>query len=125
MRNLWLAGLVVFCVVASGFILVRGRGEDAGPGGFAAALEDHAEAVVGGASSADEPDAAEPEAAAEKPPATFYRYTDETGSVRFVSSLSQVPKALRASARPVSNDRLQRTASLPASAAPRQAKRAA
>jgi glutaredoxin-like YruB-family protein len=126
MRTVWLVGLLLFCAVASGFILVRGRGEDAGPGGFAASLADHAEAVVEGAASrlgAEEPEAAEPDSAAAKPPPTFYRYTDETGTVRFVSSLSQVPKALRASARPVSNDRVQRTASLPGSATARKARR--
>jgi glutaredoxin-like YruB-family protein len=116
MRNAWFLGLLIFCLAASGFILVRGRAPGQA-GDLAASLADHAEAAVQGAATRlggeDEP-ADEP--AEERPPATFYRYTDATGTVRFVSSLAEVPKALRDSARPVSNDRVQRA---PASAAVR------
>ena len=116
MRTVWLAVLLVFCVVASGLILNGGSRDPAG-GGFAAKLADQAEAAVQsatsrlGAGEPAEPAAADP--AAERPPATFYRYTDETGTVRFVTSLEQVPRSLRASARPVGNDRIQRAPALP------------
>jgi glutaredoxin len=106
MRTVWLAGLLLFCAVASGFILVRGRGDDGGPGRFAAGLADQAGALVEDAARRR----ADATPAAERAPATFYRYTDESGAVRFVSSLSQVPKARRGSARPVSNERVQRAA---------------
>ena len=112
MRTTWLAILLVFSVVASGFILVRARTGAEGPGlaglaeGAQAALESAATRLGG------EP---EPEAEAGEPePATFYRYTDETGAVRFVSSLSEVPRKLRDSAQPVGN-RVQRAPALPAS----------
>src|SRR5688572_20637669 len=109
MRNVWLAGLLVFCLVASGFILVRGRAPGDAPD--FASLADEAQAAVEQAATrlGGEPEEA-PEAAedAEREPAIFFRYTDETGTVRFVSSLDEVPKALRDSARPVANDRLQR-----------------
>ena len=124
MRNVWLAGLLVFCVVASGFILVQGRGEGPSAGDFAAGLADQAQAVVqdaAGQLGGEEPEAEEADAAAERPPATFYRYTDETGTVRFVTSLAQVPQGLRDSARPVSNDRVQRAPTLPPSARKRPA----
>jgi glutaredoxin-like YruB-family protein len=102
MRSFWFAALVCFCVAASGFILVRAR-----LGGDAGQLAAH---LTEGASQAVEAAAArlggEPEAAAEEPPAEapeFYRYTDESGTVRFVSSLEDVPRALRDGARPVGN----------------------
>jgi glutaredoxin len=100
MRSTWLAALLVFSVVASGFILVRGRSPAEAPDLESLAAE--AEAAV--AELGSEPDAGAEEGA----PATFYRYTDETGTVRFVSSLAEVPKALRDSARPVGN-RVQRS----------------
>jgi glutaredoxin-like YruB-family protein len=113
MRSFWFAALVCFCVAASGFILVRARvGGDAGQ--LAAQLTE-------GASQAVEAAAArlggEPEAGAEEPPpeaAEFYRYTDESGTVRFVSSLEDVPRALRDGARPVGN----RVVRAPAAARP-------
>ena len=68
----------------------------------------------------EEPEAAA-EPAAERPPATFYRYTDETGTVRFVTSLEQVPRGLRESARQISNDRVQHAPAAPPSARKRKA----
>lgn len=41
-----------------------------------------------------------PERPAAAEPATYYRYTDDAGSLRFVSSLDQVPPHLRGGARP-------------------------
>ena len=113
MRVAWLAGLLVLCVVASGLIL-RGGGEGRVPKtGFASPLADPAQAVddAAGDEAADAAQAAE----APKPPATFYRYTDETGTVRFVSSLGQVPKALRGGAQKVADNRVQRAPMLPSS----------
>jgi glutaredoxin-like YruB-family protein len=111
MKNAWFAGLLIFCVFASGFILVRGRAPADAPA--LASLAEQAQAVVEQAASqlGGEP---EPEEAAEDaaPPATFYRYTDETGTVRFVTSLEEVPRGLRESARPV-GDRVQRAPALP------------
>jgi glutaredoxin len=114
MRNVWLAALLVFSVVASGFILVRGRSPAEAPD--LASLADDAQAAVEAAATrlGGEPEPEPETPATEREPATFYRYTDETGTVRFVSSLAEVPKALRASARPV-GDRLQRAPALPAS----------
>ena len=100
MRNLWIAGLLLFCVAASGFILVRGRPAEDAPD--FASLAEQAQAAVAeglGREPAQEP---EPDPAqGDTSPTTFYRYTDETGTVRFVSSLDKVPKALRSSAEPV------------------------
>jgi glutaredoxin len=112
MRNAWLAALLVFSVVASGFILVRGRSAADAPD--LASLAEEAQAAVEGAATrlGGEPEA-EPEPE-EREPATFYRYTDETGTVRFVSSLAEVPKAFRDGAKPVGN-RLQRAPALPTS----------
>ena len=108
MRKVWLAGLLVFCVVASGFILVRGRAGGDAPD--LASLADEAQAAVEQAATrlGGEPEAGAEAAEGDRPPAVFFRYTDETGTVRFVSSLAEVPKALRDSARPVANDRVQR-----------------
>jgi glutaredoxin len=108
MRNLWLVALLAFSLVTGGWILVQdrpGEGED-----FAAALVREAEGAL-----AQE---AEPAAAGRDGGKTpFYRYTDESGSVRFVTSLDEVPKHLREDAQPVSNDRLLRVpASLPRAA---------
>jgi glutaredoxin-like YruB-family protein len=114
MRTVWLAALLVFCVVASGFILRGGAGDPAASG-FAASLADRAQAVVEGAKTrlgADGPEAA-PEPGASPPPATFYRYTDETGTVRFVTSLEQVPRSLRDGAQQVGSSRVQRAPTLP------------
>jgi glutaredoxin len=112
MRTLWFACLLLFCAVASGFILVRGRAPGDAPD--LASLAGEAQAAVEQAatrlSGEPEPGA---ETQSDAPPATFYRYTDKTGTVRFVSSLAEVPKALRASARPVGN-RVQRAAAAPA-----------
>jgi glutaredoxin-like YruB-family protein len=111
MRNAWLAGLVVFGLLASGFILVRGRAPGEAPdlAGLAAQAQDavsDAASRLGGDDAADEAEVAENVETRE--PAVFFRYTDETGTVRFVSSLQQVPKKFRDSARPVANDRVQR-----------------
>jgi mycoredoxin len=109
MRTTWLAILLVFTVVASGFILVRGRSP--GQEMDLASLADEAQTAVAEQLGAQpEPEATEDE----HEPATFYRYTDETGTVRFVSSLSEVPKALRDEARPVGN-RVQKAPALPSS----------
>jgi glutaredoxin len=104
MRSAWLAGLVIFCLVTSGWILVQGRGPgDEGP--LAAALVEQAAAeareVAGELGLAAEP-------------ASFYRYTDAAGTMRFVRSLAEVPAAFRDSASAVSNDRVQRAPSSPA-----------
>jgi glutaredoxin-like YruB-family protein len=114
MKNAWLAGLVVFCVFASGFILVRGRA--GGDATVLASFADEAQAAVERATSQLGGGDGREEAgdAADAPPATFYRYTDETGTVRFVSSLAEVPKALRVNAQPVGN-RVQRAPALPPS----------
>src|SRR5262245_36040296 len=118
MRVAWLAGLLVICVVASGLIL-RGRGDGPVPKtGFAAPLADPARADVDDAAGqlgGDPAEEATEQAEAPKPPATFYRYTDATGTVRFVSSLAQVPDALRGGAQKVAGDRLQRAPTLPSS----------
>jgi glutaredoxin-like YruB-family protein len=108
MRNAWLTGLVLFCVLASGFVLVQGRSGDE-PADLGS-LADEMRAEVEEAAAELRGDAA---AGGERSPASFYRYTDETGTVRFVTSLAEVPKHLRASARPVSNDRVQRAPSQP------------
>jgi glutaredoxin-like YruB-family protein len=108
MRNVWLAGLVVFCLMASGFILVQGRAPGDAPD--LASLADEAQAAVEQAATriGSEPEQEAEAAETDRPTAIFFRYTDETGTVRFVSSLDEVPKALRDSARPVANDRVQR-----------------
>jgi glutaredoxin len=126
MRTTWLAILLVFSVVASGFILVRSRTADEAPD--LAGLAEGAQAALESATArfGGEPEP-EPEAdAAEREPATFYRYTDETGTVRFVTSLAEVPKKFRDDAQPVGN-RVQRAPALPASkrAAGRQVARQA
>ena len=110
MRNAWLTGLVLFCVVASGFVLVQGRSEDEPADLASLADEVRAEVEQAAADLRAEGDAG---AGGERSPASFYRYTDETGTVRFVTSLAEVPKHLRASARPVANDRVQRAPSQP------------
>lgn len=111
MRTAWLAALLLFCAVTSGFILVRSRAPGDAPGlaSLARGAEEAAREAAGRLGGEPAPDAAEDEPA----PATFYRYTDETGTVRFVSSLAEVPKRLRASARPVGN-RVQRADASPA-----------
>jgi len=107
MRSVWLAVLLVFCTVAAGFILKQGE-RAPGPARELAALPAGG-GVVGEEGTAPEPDLAGPHVSdADHPPATFYRYTDETGTVRFVTSLEQVPWKLRASAQPVAHDRVQR-----------------
>lgn len=111
MRTTWLVALLVLAVVASGFILVRGRSPGETPDLESLAQEAQA-AVAEQLGGEPEPEAEATEE--EREPAIFFRYTDETGTVRFVSSLEEVPKGLRDSARPVGN-RVQRSASLPAS----------
>jgi len=111
MRGAWLTGLVIFTLVAGGFILVRGRaeGEQAALGTLLAdQARESVQAVTGGLGRpADE---AEPE----REPGTYYRYTDAAGTIRFVNSLADVPVAFQASVREVSNDRVQHTSSSPA-----------
>jgi hypothetical protein len=110
MRNAWLMGLLIFCAVASGFILVQGRSpEQQGP--LTTTLLDQATVeareLAGDLGLAEAPDA-------DRSPGTFYRYTDATGTMRFVTSLAEVPAALRGSARAVGNDRVQRAPAAPA-----------
>ena len=110
MRSAWLTGLVIFCLVASGWILVQGHDpEDEGP--LAAALvaqaSEDAREVASDLGLADG-SGSEPERSA------FYRYTDAAGTMRFVSSLAEVPAAFRDSAQAVSNDRVQRAPAGPA-----------
>jgi len=107
MRNAWLMGLLSSCAVASGGILVSGRGPG-DEGLLAAALEQappEAREVANELGLAAEP---------ESEPASFYRYTDASGAMRFVGSLAEVPAAFRGSAREVANDRVQRLPSGPA-----------
>jgi hypothetical protein len=98
MRKLWIAGLLLFSVVASGFVLVRGRPAEDAPD-FARLAEQAQAAVAEGLGR--EPAPAGDPAQGDTSPTTFYRYTDETGTVRFVSSLDQVPRALRSRAEPI------------------------
>jgi glutaredoxin-like YruB-family protein len=104
MRSVWLITLVAVCLLSAGWILVQDR-----PGGAQGALAsalDSGEVWREGETSMDgQPTAPEPE----EP--TFYRYTDESGSVRFVTSLDDVPRALLAEARPVTQNRVQRAPS--------------
>ena len=102
MRSVWLTTLVAFCLLSAGWILVQDR-----PGGAQAALASaldsrevsgEGETSMDGHTTGPEPD--EP---------TFYRYTDTSGSVRFVTSLAEVPWSLRFGARPVTH-RVQRVA---------------
>jgi len=119
MRNAWLAALIAFSLVTGGWVLVHGRGgED--QSAFAAALAEEA-----GAALADVKEAgSESAGGANDDPGTFYRYTDESGSMHFVSSLAEVPKQLRDRAQAVANDRVQRTPPSPKRAArPAAAKR--
>jgi len=69
MRNIWLAGLLVFCVVASGFILVRGRAGGDAPD--LASLADEAQAAVEQAATrlGGEPEAEAETAEGDRPPA--------------------------------------------------------
>src|SRR5215510_15924537 len=101
MLNAWRTGLVIFCLVAGGWILVQGRApgaESALPGELVAQASAQAGEVASalglGADSGQEPGA-------------FYHYTDATGTIRFVRSLDEVPLAFRASAGEVSKDRVQ------------------
>ena len=114
MRNAFVAGLVAFSLVMGGWILVQdrtGAGESA-----LAVLGDEAEAALA------EVKGAAP-AARDEEPASFYRYTDEAGSVRFVTSLAEVPRHLRDRAQPVTQNRVQRApAAAPARTPPRSAR---
>lgn len=105
MRSAWLVGLLVFSLAASGFILVQGR-DDADPAAFGAALAEEAREGVQDVAS----DLGLPAEASEPPQSsgTFYRYTDASGTMRFVGSLDEVPPAFRANAREVARDRVQR-----------------
>jgi glutaredoxin-like YruB-family protein len=102
MNNAWLTGLLIFCLVAGGWILVQGRGP--GDEGLLSA------ALVAQASEEAQAVASELGLGAEsKPtPPSFYRYTDAAGTMRFVRSLDEVPADFRDSASAVSNDRVQR-----------------
>jgi len=108
MKSAWLTGLVIFCLVAGGWILVQGR-SPGDEGLLSAALLDQA---------SEEARAVASElglgAESERKPASFYRYTDAAGTMRFVRSLAEVPAAFRDSASAVSNDRVQRAPSDPA-----------
>lgn len=108
MKSAWLTGLVIFCLVAGGWILVQGRGPG-DEGLLSAALLDQAsEEARAVASELGRTSRSEAE------PAGFYRYTDAGGTMRFVRSLTEVPAAFRDSASAVSNDRVQRAPSGPA-----------
>ncbi len=102
MRNAWLMGLLLFCAVSGGFILVQGRSPEEEATLAAALVEEAREGVQDIAGDLGLAPAAEPE------PGTFYRYTDASGTIRFVTALAEVPAAQRDSARPVANDRVQR-----------------
>jgi glutaredoxin-like YruB-family protein len=108
MRNAWLMGLLLFCAVAGGWILVQGRSPgDEGllSAAFVEQASEEAQAVASelGLTSRSEGE-----------PASFYRYTDAAGTMRFVRSLTEVPAAFRDSASAVSNDRVQRAPPGPA-----------
>lgn len=101
MRSVWLAALLLFCLLSAGWILVQDQ-----PGGAEGALaialgpgegEPTGEIPMDGHTGG--PETSEP---------TFYRFTDASGSVRFVTSLAEVPKELRDEARPVTQNRVQR-----------------
>jgi glutaredoxin len=118
MRSVWLTILVALCLLSAGWILVQDR-----PGGAQAALvsalesgqvDGEGEFSMDGHTGAPEP---------EEP--TFYRYTDESGSIRFVTSLDEVPRALRAEARAVTQNRVQRAPTAVAQRPPARARRAA
>ena len=102
MRSAWVAALLAFCLVIGGWILVQDQ-VDAGQSAFAAVADEAKTALdeVRGDAGQDEPSAAPGRA-------TFYRYTDDAGSVRFVTSLADVPRHLRDSAQAVTQDRVQR-----------------
>ena len=112
MRSVWLTILVALCLLSAGWILVQDR-----PGGAQAALVSALESGREGESSLDGPTGAP-----EPDEPTFYRYTDESGSIRFVTSLDAVPRALRAEARPVTHDRVQRTPTAVAQRPPARAR---
>jgi glutaredoxin-like YruB-family protein len=116
MRNAWLAALLAFCLVTGGWILVQDRA-GAGESAFAAVLAEEAEAALAEVQGATGDSAPE----ADREPAGFYRYIDESGSVRFVTSLAEVPRHLRDRAQPVTQNRVQRA---PASAAAKPPPRA-
>jgi glutaredoxin-like YruB-family protein len=107
-KSAWLTGLVIFCLVAGGWILVQGR-SPGDEGLLSAALLDRA---------SEEAEAVASElgltSRSEREPASFYRYTDAAGTMRFVRSLAEVPADFRDSASEVSNDRVQRAPSGPA-----------
>ena len=110
MRGAWLTGLVIFALVAGGFILVQGRPEgDRTALGTLLAEQARASAEGAGGELGLPPSGSEPPRAT----GAFYRYTDAAGTVRFVGSLAEVPAAFQASAREVSNDRVQRAPSGP------------
>jgi len=113
MRNAWLAALLALGLLAGGWILSRGPN---GPGeqAFTSVLAQQAEAALTKVKQVGKESAAE----ADRDTGTFYRYTDASGSVHFVSSLADVPRAMRERAAAVSNDRVQHAAA----AAPRRAR---
>jgi glutaredoxin-like YruB-family protein len=119
MRNAWLAALVAFCLVTGGWILVQDRA-GAGESAFASVLAEEAQEALAEVKGA----AGGPAEDAEREPATFYRYTDESGSVRFVTSLADVPARLRDRAQPVTSSRVQRAPAAATKPAPRVARAA-
>ena len=115
MRNAFLAALVAVSFVTGGWILVQDRA-DADESAFAAALR-----VTGGEPAPDSGSADDPD----REPATFYRYTDDAGSMRFVASLADVPKHLRDKAQPVAEGRVSRApAAAPRAERPQRAAQA-
>lgn len=120
MRNAWLAALLAFCLVTGGWILVQDR-VGAGESAVAAVLEEEAAAALAEVKGAA--GGAAPEAGRER--ASFYRYTDESGSVRFVTSLADVPDHLRKHAQPVTQNRVQRAPTSASAKPPTRARRPA
>jgi glutaredoxin len=119
MRSAWLAALLAFCLVTGGWILVQDR-VGAGQSAFASVLADEAEAALAEVQGATR----DPDPGADREPGSFYRYTDESGSIHFVTSLAEVPKHLRDRAQPVAEGRVQRApASAVAAKPPRRAER--
>ena len=118
MRGAWLTGLMIFALLAGGFILVQGRPEGDRAVLGAGLADDAVEADQGPADGL-----ALPPPGSEPPRATgaFYRYTDAAGTVRFVGSLAEVPAAFQGSAREVAKDRVQHAPSAPAARAKRGA----
>lgn len=115
MRSVWLLALLILCGLSAGWILVQDR-----PGGMEAALNSALASVdpnpAAGSTGTGPEGAQAPSGAAGEP--TFYRFTDASGSVRFVTSLADVPPELRSQAKAITQNRVQRAETPSAAPAP-------